>query len=143
MTTAKPDSELRISKTEGKQALIKKKKRKLKRSEIKMKLADSIPRKDRWWSTWPCEASQTVASCVAEQLNMPSMFANLAGSVGTEERTKSITTICGVCKGSEIGTTTPQLTEEIWNSRNFVAMMKLWMINHKDASCVDPILFTK
>jgi len=45
----------------------KRKKRKPTKAELKMKLVDSIPAKDRWWSVWGCEPSQTVASLVSQQ----------------------------------------------------------------------------
>jgi hypothetical protein len=45
----------------------KRKKRKPTKAEIKMKLVDSIPIKDRWWSVWGYEPSHTVASIVSQQ----------------------------------------------------------------------------
>ena len=44
----------------------KKRKKKPNKSEVRAKIIDSIPVKERWWSVWECEPSHTVASMVSE-----------------------------------------------------------------------------
>lgn len=50
----------------AKDVLAKRKKRKPNKSEIRTKLVDSIPMKQRWWTVWECEPSHTVASIASE-----------------------------------------------------------------------------
>ncbi len=45
----------------------KRKKRKPTKAEMKLKIVESIPIRDRWWSVWGCESSHTVASIVSQQ----------------------------------------------------------------------------
>jgi hypothetical protein len=44
----------------------KRKKRKPTKVELKIKFAESIPVRERWWTVWSCEPSHTVASIVSE-----------------------------------------------------------------------------
>ena len=47
-------------------AVIRKKKKKPTKLELKAKAVEGIPIRDRWWSVWACEPSNTVASIVSE-----------------------------------------------------------------------------
>ena len=45
---------------------VKKRKKKPTKLEARVKMIESIPAKERWWSVWECEASHTVASIASE-----------------------------------------------------------------------------
>lgn len=48
----------------------KNKRRKLSRAEVKMKLVEAVPVRDRWWTVWNSEPSGTIASMVGSPLTV-------------------------------------------------------------------------
>ena len=108
-------------------APLRKKKRKLKKSELKTKAVEAIPLKERWWSVWGCDASHTVASVVAEQLNVRRDTSTPEVEIPVQEQSVSFR----------------DETEEIWSMRKFDLAMRLWMKSNKDAKCVNPFIFSR
>lgn len=113
---------------------LRKKKRKPTKLEIKNKLTEAIPIKERWWTVWGCDPSHTVASVVAEQ---PNFRPNTTCTLSTPDEINEI---------ANSSVKIPSIrdeTEEIWNMNQFDKAMRLWMRMNKEAKFVNPFLFSR